>query len=58
MYAPIARIVIRYAVGLIIGMDAAATLAGDPDVITVAAAGLGAATEAAYALAKQRGWTT
>uniref|UniRef100_UPI0040481967 hypothetical protein n=1 Tax=Yoonia sp. TaxID=2212373 RepID=UPI0040481967 len=57
-YAPIARIIIRYAVGLVIGADAADIAAGDPDVITIVAAGIGAAVEVIYSLAKKRGWAT
>jgi hypothetical protein len=57
-YAPIARILIRYGVGLIIGADAADLLAGDPDVVTVLAVALGGAVEVAYNLAKRKGWAT
>lgn len=57
-YAPLARIIIRYIVGAIVGMDAGATIAGDPDMVTVVALGIGAAVEAAYALAKRKGWAT
>lgn len=57
-WAPITRIIVRYVVGVIVGMDAGEALAGDPDVITVAALVLGAAVEGAYALAKRKGWTT
>lgn len=56
MYAPIARIIIRYIVGLTIGADFAGVMAADPDMVTVLAAALGAATEAAYAVAVKRGW--
>ena len=56
-YAPIARIVIRYIVGLIIGADAAQIAAGDPDLVTVVAAGVGVAVETVYTIAKRRGWT-
>ena len=56
-YAPIARIVIRYIVGLIIGADAAQIAAGDPDVVTLVAAGVGIGVETVYAVAKRRGWT-
>lgn len=56
-YAPIVRILIRYVVGTIIGADAAALLAGDPDVITVGALLVGAAVEVAYSLAKKKGWS-
>jgi hypothetical protein len=57
-YAPIARILIRYGVGLIIGADAADLLAGDPDVVTVLAVALGGAVEVVYNLAKRKGWAT
>lgn len=57
-WAPLARIVVRYVVGAIIGMDAASALAGDPDVITVVALGIGAAVEVAYGFAKRKGWAT
>jgi len=55
-YAPIARILIRYGVGLVIGMDAAEILAGDADIIAVVALGIGAATEIIYAMAVKKGW--
>lgn len=57
-YAPIARILIRYGVGAVIGMAQAEQLAADADVVTVAALALGAAVEAVYAMAKRKGWTT
>jgi hypothetical protein len=57
-YAPIARIIIRYVVGLVIGMDAAETLQGDPDVVTMIAAGIGLVVEVAYGMAKRKGWAT
>jgi len=57
-WAPWARIGIRYLVGAIIGADQAGVLAADPDVITVAALGIGAAVEGLYALAKRKGWAT
>ena len=56
-YAPIARIIIRYVVGLVIGADAADIAAGDPDLVTVVAAGVGIAVEVVYGVAKRRGWT-
>lgn len=58
MYAPIARIVLRYAVGIVLGMEAGKMLAGDPDVVMIVAALIGAATEAAYVVAKRKGWAT
>lgn len=57
-YAPIARIVVRYIVGFIIGAAQGDMLAADPDVITFVALGIGAAVEAAYAFAKRKGWAT
>lgn len=57
-YAPIARILIRYAVGLIVGADTAGILAADPDVITMAAVAIGGAVEVLYAIAKRKGWAT
>jgi hypothetical protein len=57
-YAPVARILIRYGVGLIIGADAADLLAGDPDVVTVFAVAIGGAVEVVYNLAKRKGWAT
>lgn len=55
-YAPIARIILRYIVGLVIGVDTAALLAGDPDVVTVIAMSIGVAVEVVYALAVKKGW--
>jgi hypothetical protein len=57
-WAPITRIIVRYVVGVIVGMDAGEALAGDPDVITVGALIIGAAVEGAYAFAKRKGWAT
>lgn len=57
-YAPIARIILRYIIGAVIGVAQAEQLAADPDVVTVVALGVGAAVEAAYAFAKRKGWAT
>jgi len=57
-YAPLARIIIRYAVGLIVGADAAGVAALDPDLITVVAVAIGGAVEVLYSLAKKKGWST
>lgn len=57
-FAPLARIVLRYAVGAIVGLETGALLAGDPDVVLYLALGIGAAVEVAYAVAKRRGWAT
>jgi hypothetical protein len=57
-WAPVARIVLRYIIGGIVGMETGAILAGDPDVVLYVALGIGAAVEAAYAAAKRKGWAT
>ena len=57
-YAPIARIILRYAVGAIVGASQAELLIGDPDVVALVALSTGAAVEAAYVLAKRKGWAT
>lgn len=56
-YAPIARIVLRYLVGAVIGVEGGSLLAGDPDVVLYIALGIGVVVEAIYALAKRNGWT-
>jgi hypothetical protein len=58
MIAPIIRIVLRYGVGAVLGLHVGDMLAGDPDIVMMIAAGVGAATEAGYALAKKKGWAT
>jgi hypothetical protein len=57
-FAPIARIVLRYIIGGIIGAAQGDMLAADPDVVTVVALGIGAAVEVVYAVAKRKGWAT
>ena len=57
-YAPLARIIVRYAVGVVVGADTAGLLAGDADVITIVALGIGALVEVLYGVAKQKGWRT
>ena len=58
MNAAVARIIIRYGVGLVAGLAYGEQLAADPDIVMTLAALVGAATEGAYALAKRKGWTT
>lgn len=57
-YAPIARIILRYGVGAVVGAAQANILAGDPDVVAMLALAVGAAVEAAYVIAKRKGWAT
>ncbi len=55
-YAPLAPIIIRYIVGVVIGLDAANVLAGDPDLVSVLALVVSAVVETLYTLAVKRGW--
>lgn len=57
-YAPVARIILRYAVGAVIGAEAGSIIAGDPDIVLYLAMGIGAAVEALYSIAKKKGWAT
>ena len=58
MIAPIVRILLRYGVGAVFGMEIGSLLAGDPDVVLLVATGVGVATEAVYAYVKKKGWAT
>lgn len=57
-YAPIARIVIRYGVGAVVGLAQGQMLAADPDIVTIVALLIGASVELAYTVAKRKGWST
>lgn len=57
-FAPLARIVLRYIIGGVIGAAQGDMLAADPDVVTVVALGIGAGVEIAYGIAKRKGWAT
>jgi len=57
-YAPAARILLRYGVGVVLGTEAGQLLAGDADVVAVVALAIAAITEVVYAQAKKRGWAT
>jgi len=54
----IARIVLRYGVGLTLGMEAGKMVASDADLVMLLAAGVGVATETGYVMAKRKGWVT
>lgn len=58
-YAPLARILLRYVAGAgIMGSQALGDqLAADPDLVLYLSLGLAAVVEAAYALAKRKGWS-
>lgn len=62
MNAAIARIVLRYVAGFLIGPALGATLANDPDVLNIATlivgVAVGALSEGWYILAKRFGWGT
>ena len=57
-YMPIARIILRYGVGLVIGSAQADMLAADADVATVIALAVGGMVEVGYAIAERRGGAT
>ena len=57
MYGPIARIIIRYGVGLVLGANAGDIAVGNPDLVTVMAGAIGAANEIIYTFAKRKGWS-
>jgi hypothetical protein len=57
-FAPIARIILRYAIGYFAGSELGEQLALDTDLVLILSLGLGAAVEAAYVLAKKRGGAT
>lgn len=56
MNAAIARIALRYGVGLTLGMKTGEIMAGDPDIVMIVAVGVGVAVEAIYTYAKRKGW--
>ena len=55
MTGPIARIILRYGVGLVAGMAIGDQLAADPDIVLILSAAIAALVEGAYAVAKRRG---
>lgn len=57
-FAPLARIILRYFVGAVVGTQFGDMLAGDPDVVLYVALGISAAVEIGYTMAKRRGWAT
>lgn len=58
MNGAVARIILRYGVGAVVGVEAAEALAGNPDVVLVLAAAVGIGIEGVYTIAKRKGWTT
>jgi len=57
-FAPIARIILRYGIGYMVGSQAGDALALDPDAVLMLSLALGAVVEGAYTLAKRKGWST
>ena len=57
-FAPYARIILRYGIGYLAGSNVGNALALDPDAVLALSLALGAAVEAAYAIAKRKGWAT
>jgi hypothetical protein len=57
-FGPFARIILRYGIGYLAGSEAGEMLAMDDDAVLMLSLGLGAAVEAAYVLAKRKGWAT
>ena len=55
-FAPYARIILRYGIGYLAGSGVGNALAMDPDAVLALSLALGAAVEAAYAIAKRKGW--
>jgi hypothetical protein len=55
---PLARILLRYGIGYLAGSQIGEQLALDPDIVLIVSLGLGAAVEAAYVIAKRKGWAT
>lgn len=55
---PLARIVLRYGVGLLAGAAVGTQLAANPNVVVVVAAVIGMTVEGVYAYAKRQGWAT
>ena len=54
-YAPLARILLRYGVGIALGTEVGQLLAGDADIVAVVALLIGADTELIYAQANTTG---
>lgn len=54
--APIARVLLRYGVGVLVGQEIGEQLALDSDIVLLVAGLLAAAVEGYYYLAKKRGW--
>jgi preprotein translocase subunit Sec61beta len=59
-FAPLARIALRYVVGAgIMGSQTLGEqLAADPDLVLYLSLGIAGAVEAAYAVARRKGWAT
>jgi hypothetical protein len=56
--APLARIIMRYGIGYVIGSETGEALAMDPELVNMLALGLAACVEIFYGFAKKQGWAT
>jgi hypothetical protein len=57
-FGPLARIVMRYGIGYVIGSETGEALAMDPELVNLLALGLAAVVEIFYGFAKKKGWAT
>lgn len=57
-FGPLARIVMRYGVGYVIGSETGEALAMDPELVNMLALGIAALVEMFYVFAKKKGWAT
>lgn len=57
-YAPFARIILRYGVGLAVGLNMGEELAADPDLVLAVAMLIGLGVEALYIHARRKGKAT
>lgn len=54
----IARIMLRYGVGLTVGIKVGEELSADTDLVLVLSGIVACSIEGAYVIAKRKGWTT
>ncbi len=57
-FGPIARIVLRYGIGYVVGSETGEVLALDPELVNMVAIAMAACVEGFYAFAKRKGWAT
>lgn len=57
-FGPLARIILRYGVGFVIGSEIGEQLSMDADIVAAVAIAIGVGVEAVYAYAKKNGGKT